>query len=211
MPRDDSSTLALFAIELAAGDVLTLHEREHDILLYFSAGKGSLLLAGESFEVSGGSAALVLAGEEATLTAGEGPLSLVAATAGAHRDLHAALGPREVVVPLERAGAERATGSRSYQVLFGPHNGSIRATLFAGFLPPGGSPRHYHLYDEIVWIPDGPGRLHLRDSETELGPGSAFRLRPRQEHVVENTGPGEMTVVGVFAPAGSPSAAYLAE
>jgi quercetin dioxygenase-like cupin family protein len=212
IPRDDSSTLALSSVALAAGDALDLHEREHDLLLHFSAGDGVFLLAGESIDVASGSAALVLAGEDAILTAGESGLSLVCATAAVHDDLHAPLGAREVVVRLERAGAERAAGSRSYQVLFGPHNGSNRATLFAGFLPPGGAPLHYHLYDEIVWIPEGPGRLHLSDSETELGPGSAFRLRPRQPHVVENASRDrEMTLVAVIAPAGSPSAAYLAE
>jgi hypothetical protein len=42
--------------------------------------------------------------------------------------------------------------------------------------------------------------------------GSAFRLRPREVHVVENASADEeMTVVGFFTPAGSPSAAYLAE
>ena len=79
-----------------------------------------------------------------------------------------------------------ATGARSFQILFGPHNGSTRATLFAGFIPPGKAPWHYHLYDEIVWVPEGPGRLHLAEGSEELGAGAAFRLRPRQVHIVEN-------------------------
>ncbi len=57
----------------------------------------------------------------------------------------------------------KATGSRSFQVLFGPHNGSTRATLFVGYIPPGKAPWHYHLYDEIVWVWRGPGRFHLGD------------------------------------------------
>ena len=95
-------------------------------------------------------------------------------------------------------------------MLFGPHNGSTRATLFVGYLPPGRAPWHYHLYDEIVWVPEGPGRLHLEGSETRLEAGAAFRLRPRQVHIVENeSADRELAVVGVFTPAGSPSAAYL--
>jgi hypothetical protein len=44
----------------------------------------------------------------------------------------------------------------------------------------------------------------------ELGPGAAFRLRPREVHIVENASPDrELTIVGIFTPAGSPSAAYL--
>ena len=60
-----------------------------------------------------------------------------------------------------RRTLEKATRARSFRILFGPHNGSTRATLFAGFVPPGKAPWHYHLYDEIVWVPEGPGRLHL--------------------------------------------------
>jgi quercetin dioxygenase-like cupin family protein len=150
----------------------------------------------------------VRAGEEATVQA-TGALDLVLATVGPDVDLHALLGPRELVVALDAAGAEQATGSRSFQVLFGPHNGSTRATLFAGYIPPGKAPWHYHLYDEIVWVPDGPGRLHTEGATEELGPGAAFRLRPRQVHIVENLGESELTVIGVFTPAGSPSAAYL--
>ena len=137
-----------------------------------------------------------------------GELSLLRATVGPEADRHAPLGPREVVSRAAE-GDERATGARSYRVLFGPENGSTRATLFAGFVPPGRAPWHFHLYDEIVWIPEGPARLHLESDVEELGPGSAIRLRPRQVHILENAGDRTMTVVGVFTPAGSPSAAYL--
>ena len=58
-------------------------------------------------------------------------------------------------------------------------------------------------------MPEGPGRLHLSEGSNELGAGAAFRLRPRQVHIVENAGEREMTIIGVFTPAGSPSAAYL--
>ena len=44
----------------------------------------------------------------------------------------------------------------------------------------------------------------------DLAAGAAFRLRPRQVHIVENASPDrELTILGVFTPAGSPSAAYL--
>ena len=95
-------------------------------------------------------------------------------------------------------------------MLFGPHNGSTRATLFVGYVPPGKAPWHYHLYDEIVWLWHGPGRLHLGDKAEELTTGAAFRLTPREVHIVENLDPDrEMVVLGLFTPAGSPSAAYL--
>jgi quercetin dioxygenase-like cupin family protein len=209
VPPLQDSALALAVLDLDS-EPATIADAEHDTLLYAFAGAGSLGLGGETFELERGSAALVLAGEDATL-AGEG-LSVVLATVGHVPDRHALLGPRETVVRLDPARTASATGGRSFQILFGPDNGSTRATLFAGFLPPGRAPWHYHLYDEIVWVPEGPGRLHLVGSEDALDAGVAFRLRPRQVHIVENASTDrELTILGFFTPAGSPAAAYLAE
>ncbi|MCS7007685.1 MAG: cupin domain-containing protein [Thermoleophilia bacterium] len=203
------SSLALVEARLPRGGGATILAPEHDTLLFIVEGRGTLTVNERSASLTPSGAALVLAGEEASLHAdGEGLRALLA-TVGPEADRHAPLGPRELVASLEMAHAEAATGARSFQVLFGPHNGSTRATLFAGFIPPGKAPWHYHLYDEIVWVPEGPGRLHLDGMVTDLGPGSAFRLRPRQVHIVENLGEREMTVIGIFTPAGSPSAAYL--
>ena len=91
---------------------------------------------------------------------------------GTATDLHAPMGPRERIVTTDQVEPGRATGSRSFQVLFGPHNGSTRATLFVGYIPPGKAPWHYHLYDEIVWVWPGPGRFYLGDEVEELADGS---------------------------------------
>jgi len=213
IPPLADSPLALSAGVVEDGTALTIHEAERDSLLYVRAGSGTLVLEGASHELSAASAALVLAGEEATITAASA-LELVQVTVGSVTDRHAPLGEREPIARVDARKSVGAFGMRAYQVLFGPENGSTRATLFTGFIPPGRSPWHYHLYDEIVWIPDGPGRLHRRGSGSEepLATGSAFRLRPREVHIVENTSDEEeMTVLGCFTPAGSPSAAYLAD
>jgi quercetin dioxygenase-like cupin family protein len=207
-PVEDSA-LALRTESLEPGDGGSVGDETSDTLLFVASGTGSILLAGNDQPLQKSSAAIVPAGEEARLAA-DSRLELVVATVGADADRHAPLGPREAVVALARDDVQRASGSRAFKVLFGPHNGSTRATLFAGFIPPGRAPSHYHLYDEIVWVPEGPGRLHIGKKTMELGPGSAFRLRPRQVHIVENLSPdAEMTIIGVFTPAGSPSAAYL--
>jgi quercetin dioxygenase-like cupin family protein len=203
VPPVDGSPLALR--ELDASNDAVVADAEADSLLYVASGSGTLELGGELHALGEGTAALVLAGEDARLT-GDG-LVVLHVTVGPKADRHAPLGRREVIAAPD--AAENATGARSFRLYFGPHNGSTRATLFAGFIPPGKAPWHYHLYDEIVWVPDGPGRLWSGDSTTELGPGSAFRLRPREVHIVENAGPVEMAVIGIFTPAGSPSAAYL--
>jgi quercetin dioxygenase-like cupin family protein len=210
IPPLEDSALALAMRRIGDGAPLVIAE-EVDSLLYVVSGSGTLELDGVDAELAPGTAALVLAGESATIGGGD-ELEVVHATVGDGVDRHATLGNRETVVRLDRERSEQALGARGFQLLFGPHNGSARATLFAGFVPPGRSPWHYHLYDEIVFVPEGPGRLHRRGSEIELPAGSAFRLRPREVHIVENASTeGDMTVLGVFTPAGSPSAAYLAD
>jgi quercetin dioxygenase-like cupin family protein len=204
VPPVAGSPLALRELEASGGAVVC--EPDADSLLYVVSGTGALELGGARYALESGAAALVLAGEEGRVD-GEG-LTLLHATVGPDAERHAPLGPRAVVAVADEA--ESATGARSFRLLLGPHNGSTRATLFVGLVPLGAAPRHYHLYDEIVWIPEGPGRLHLGGSVRELGPGAAFRLRPREEHVVENAGETELAVLGVLTPAGSPAAAYLA-
>jgi quercetin dioxygenase-like cupin family protein len=202
------SALALASLRVEAGGRVEIGDPERDSLLYTWTGSGSLLHGGHH-ELGPGSAALVAAGESAEIRAGE-RIELLLTTVGPDADRHAPLGRSEPVTSLETAEAAAATGARSFQILFGPHNGSTRATLFVGFIPPGRAPWHYHVYDEIVWVPEGPGRLHLGEDAEELGPGSAFRLRPREVHIVENTSTDrELAIVGIFTPAGSPSAAYL--
>jgi quercetin dioxygenase-like cupin family protein len=210
IPPLGDSALALAVLDVGAGDPVTLRDGERDSLLYVARGSGTITLDGATSELGRASAALVLAGEEAEIAGDD--LSLVHVTVGASTDRHAPLGPRQTVVGIDPGHVERAIESRAYQVLLGPHNGSMRATCFAGFVPPGRAPWHYHLYDEIVYVPQGPGRLHRTDSQEPLEAGSAFRLRPREVHIVENASADEeMTVIGFFTPAGSPSAAYLAE
>jgi quercetin dioxygenase-like cupin family protein len=202
------SALSLERLSVDAGASLPLGDEDADTLVFVGSGNGTVSAGSESAPIGTASAGLVLAGEEGAVgatTALEGFVVRVSSSV----DLHAPMGARELVVELAAADAQQATGARSFQILFGPHNGSTRATLFAGFIPAGKAPWHYHLYDEIVWVPEGPGRLHLRDAVQELGPGAAFRLRPRQVHIVENLADAELTIIGVFTPAGSPSAAYL--
>ena len=206
LPPERGSELALARVAIEPGAALDVHDPDHDVLLFVSGGSGAL---GED-ALAQGTAALLLPGEEATIEAGDGGLRGVSVTVGAQTHVHAPMGSRERVVRTEQVEAGHATGSRSFQLLFGPRNGSTRATMFAGYIPPGRAPWHYHLYDEIVWVWRGPGRYHLGDTVEELPDGAAFRIAPREVHSVENTSTDrELAVLGIFTPAGSPSAAYL--
>jgi quercetin dioxygenase-like cupin family protein len=198
--------LALDALRLEPGASHDPADELLDALLFVVGGAGSL---GGS-ELRTQTAGFLAAGAAGSLAAGPDGLECVRVTIGAATDLHAPMGSPEPAVALDHVEPGQATGARSFQVLFGPHNGCVRATMFVGYIPPGRAPWHYHLYDEIVCILRGEGRLHVGDEVEPLAPGCAFRLRPREVHIVENTQPtAELVVLGVFTPAGSPSAAYL--
>jgi mannose-6-phosphate isomerase-like protein (cupin superfamily) len=108
------------------------------------------------------------------------------------------------------AGGERgtATAGREFTLLAQPENGCESVTQFIGYIPPGRAPDHYHRYDEVIYILAGEGAFHVDGESEMLRPGSSVRLPARLIHCLENHGPGEMRVLGVFRPAGSPAEAY---
>jgi mannose-6-phosphate isomerase-like protein (cupin superfamily) len=81
-------------------------------------------------------------------------------------------------------------------------------TQFVGSIPPGRAPDHFHLYEEVICILDGEGVMHAGDSSTPVAKGSCIFLPIRQRHCLENTGSGELRLLGVFYPAGSPAVRY---
>jgi mannose-6-phosphate isomerase-like protein (cupin superfamily) len=108
------------------------------------------------------------------------------------------------------ASAERgtATAGREFTLLAHPENGCESVTQFVGFIPPGRAPDHFHRYDEVVYVLAGEGAFHVDGESAALRAGSCIHLPARLVHCLENHGPGEMRVLGVFRPAGSPAEAY---
>jgi mannose-6-phosphate isomerase-like protein (cupin superfamily) len=108
------------------------------------------------------------------------------------------------------ASGERgsATAGREFSLLAHPDNGCESVTQFVGYIPPGRAPDHFHLYDEVVYVLAGEGAFHVDGESAALRAGSCIHLPARLIHCLENQGPGEMQVLGVFRPAGSPAEAY---
>jgi mannose-6-phosphate isomerase-like protein (cupin superfamily) len=97
------------------------------------------------------------------------------------------------------------TGDREFRVLLGPGPlGQLAITQFVGTIPPGRAPEHEHSYDEVVYVLDGEGVVHLSGGDTAIGGGTSIYLPPRHAHCLENTGTRPLRVLGVFYPAGSP-------
>jgi mannose-6-phosphate isomerase-like protein (cupin superfamily) len=102
------------------------------------------------------------------------------------------------------------TADRWYRVLVDDEVGSTQVTQFVGSIPPGRAPDHFHNYEEVLFILKGEGRMWAGETNTPIAPGSCIYLPKGQVHCVENTGTGELRLLGVFYPAGSPSVRYEA-
>jgi len=112
--------------------------------------------------------------------------------------------------PIVKLSDRRAlpTADRWYRVLVDDEIGSEQVTQFVGSIPPGRAPDHFHEYEEVLFILLGEGRMWAGQTNTPIGPGSCIYLPRRQLHCVENTGSGELRLLGVFYPAGSPAVRY---
>lgn len=207
VPSDQpGSTLSSALVDLAPGATWEVEAGEDQVLLYTASGEGRFGAA----TLSVGTAVRLGAGETGRVEAGTEPLRLIVFRCGPECDEHAPLGTPAGTAHVDLGSLDAATSGREFQVLFDMHNGSSRGTLFLGKVPPGAAPWHFHQYDEIVWILDGHGLYHLAGGDEEFEAGSAFRVRRREVHIVENAGSEPMLLLGLFTPAGSPAAAFLA-
>jgi mannose-6-phosphate isomerase-like protein (cupin superfamily) len=112
--------------------------------------------------------------------------------------------------PIVRLADQKAqpTADRWYRVLIDERAGSAQVTQFVGSIPSGRAPDHFHNYEEVLFILQGEGRMWAGETNTPIGVGSCIYLPKGQVHCVENTGDGELRLLGVFYPAGSPSVRY---
>jgi len=115
--------------------------------------------------------------------------------------------------PVVRLSDRKAvpTADRWYRVLVDEQVGCTEVTQFIGSIPPGRAPDHFHLYEEVLLILRGEGRMWAGATNTPIEAGSGIYLPNRQIHCVENTGTDELRLLGVFYPAGSPAVRYDAE
>jgi quercetin dioxygenase-like cupin family protein len=174
---------------------------ERDEVLYVLAGAGTATIAGERHELAPGTGVFVARGTSWAVDDADGLLLLSVLVADPLR----ATASHAVIAPGERG---TATAGREFTLLARPEHGCESVTQFVGFIPSGRAPDHFHRYDEVVYVLDGEGALHVDGETAELRPGTAIHLPARLVHCVENTGTGELQVLGVFRPAGSPAEAY---
>ncbi|MGZ4409202.1 MAG: cupin domain-containing protein, partial [Gaiellaceae bacterium] len=79
------------------------------------------------------------------------------------------------------ANGERgsATAGREFTLLAQPENGCASVTQFVGYIPVGRAPDHFHKYDEVIYVLEGEGSLHIAGESAPLRPGTCIHLPAR--------------------------------
>jgi mannose-6-phosphate isomerase-like protein (cupin superfamily) len=172
-------------------------------VLYVVAGNGRLHVGDGADALRPLTGAYVAAGESfAVENAGDDDLVVVLVTAPVEHST-APLDGR-IVHWAERESLP-ASPNREFRLLVNEDVGCRDVTQFVGVIPPGRAPMHSHTYDEVIYVLDGDGVLHLAGAETPIEAGTCIHLPPLVEHCLENRGAEPMRVLGVFHPAGSPA------
>ena len=213
-----AEAISLRVLEMAPGLSPGLRNLHCDEVLYVLAGEGIVFLDGHPERVGPGTGFYLRPGVVLTLESpGPGPLTLVGSRCpdpGAESEMGDPLTRRQGPLPsprpfvqLEERKAEM-TGDRWYRVLVDDKTGSSQVTQFVGAIPPGRAPQHFHQYEEVLCILSGRGRMWAGKTSAPIAPGSCIFLPRGQPHCVENEGDGELRLLGVFYPAGSPAVRY---
>jgi len=177
-------------------------DNHRDEVIYVLEGRGRATIGGETCELAPGTGAFIARGTAWSVDEADGlrVLSVLVEDPLDTETTHAVIGTGERGV---------ATAGRAFELFAHPENGCASVTQFVGHIPAGRAPDHFHLYDEVGYILAGDGAFHVVGEESApLRPGSCIHLPARLVHCLENQGPGEMQVLGVFRPAGSPAEAY---
>jgi mannose-6-phosphate isomerase-like protein (cupin superfamily) len=172
-----------------------------DEVLYVLEGRAVASIGGETQQLEPGTGIFVARGTSWQIESAQGLklLSVLVEEPLPATASHAVIGSGE---------RGPATAGREFTLLAHPENGCESVTQFRGYIPPGRAPDHYHRYDEVVYVLSGEGAFHVDGESAPLQAGSCIHLPAHLIHCLENHGPGEMQVLGVFRPAGSPAEAY---
>ena len=177
---------------------------DDDEVLYVLGGSGSATFGSERRTLAPGTAAFVSRGSRWRVDDATG-LTILSVLV---RDPLPANGTAHAVVELAAEQTKGATSGRQFRLLATPEVGCASVTQFVGYIPVGRAPDHFHKYDEVIYVLEGTGSLHIGGESAPLRSGSSVHLPARLVHCLENDGPGVMQVLGVFRPAGSPAEAY---
>ena len=208
-----AKAISLRLLEFGSGTSPVLRNRVSDEVIYVLEGDCTVLIDDEAYEVGPETGIYLRPGQTLRVENSRSEVvRFVSSQCPEETDDAVALDQpgKSDVAPIVRLSDRRAlpTADRWYRVLVDDEIGSEQVTQFVGSIPPGRAPDHFHEYEEVLFILRGEGRMWAGETNTPIGPGSCIYLPRRQTHCVENTGSGELRLLGVFYPAGSPAVRY---
>jgi mannose-6-phosphate isomerase-like protein (cupin superfamily) len=196
-------------LEVGTGRTRPQSAGDGEEVLFVLSGRGTLILDGQEHSLEPEAGAYLSPGETYELeNPGSEQLKLVRVRVPDPASADEATGEREVVRRLADQESQAATTQREFRIVADPDSGLRSATHFVGYIPTTRAPDHFHTYDEVIYILEGEGAMHMNGETTPLAPGSCIHLPARTVHCLENLGGDTMRVVAVFRPAGSPAAAF---
>lgn len=203
-------------IDLDQDSSWSQHFEESEDVIYVASGSGQARQGDTTIELRPGTGCLFKAGAEYTITASE-PLQLVSVLSPPpHRsdtDLEAAEANesgRPTIHESEEdvisAGDDESRDymDRYFKLMIDPRYGAHYVTQFIGFIEKSKAPPHTHTYDEVIYILDGTGIVHIDGGAHPIAAGDSVYLPPGSVHCLENPGDEPLALLGVFCPAGSP-------
>jgi mannose-6-phosphate isomerase-like protein (cupin superfamily) len=196
LPRQEGSLLSLRVLEFGPGKSPELCNDDLDEVL-FSLNSCNIILGELTHEVEPQSGVFISAQTTFRIENRGKDLARVVSVQCPETQ---ASPPRIVKLADQRA---MPTADRWYRVLI-----DSEVTQFVGSIPPGRAPDHFHEYEEVLFILSGEGRMWTEARSTPVAYGSCVYLPRKQVHCVENTGTGDLRLLGVFYPAGSPAVRY---
>ena len=215
-----AEAISLRILEFGPGTSPGLRNRESDEVFYLldESGECTIGIDGNTYHVGPQTGIYLRPGQTLSVeNSGADPVRFVSSQCPEESFTELVKSPLDHPVesrvsPVVKLSDRRAlpTADRWYRVLVDDEIGSEQVTQFVGSIPPGRAPDHFHEYEEVLFILRGEGMMWAGDTNTPIAPGSCIYLPKRQLHCVENTGEGELRLLGVFYPAGSPAVRYEA-
>src|SRR5262249_37307142 len=179
-------------------------------ILYVVSGTGEAIIDGNSHSLAPATG-LYVPPESIYFFVNPGPADLV---------MVSVLSPQPGQMPVEQADASPhpdgkmttteaeespiPAGNRTFKFMINHRFGCHNVTQFVGFIPPGKAPFHNHTYEEVIYILEGDGIVHIGDQDFPVQVRSSIYLPPLLRHCIENTAETPLRLLGVFCPAGDP-------
>jgi mannose-6-phosphate isomerase-like protein (cupin superfamily) len=203
-PQTGSDYLEQRVIRFAAG-----RSKEHVLdgrqeVVYVVSGRGTLHIERRAHDLEPDMGAYIAAGERFEVE-NPGPEELVVVAVSFPQENGSATPPERRTIRRSERPTLPAGEERRFEYLADEEVGSRDVTQFLGVIDPSRAPAHGHVYDEVIYVVEGEGAVHLDGQTTPIATGSCIHLPPRIAHTLENYGPGPMRVLGVFHPAGDPA------